>query len=46
MTKIKNTLEETNSIISEAEERKSELEDTKVEATADKQNKAKRMKRT
>ena len=46
ITKIKNTLEETNSIISEAEEWTSELEDRKVEITADEQNKAKRMKRT
>ena len=42
---IKNTLEIINSRISEAEERISELEDKMMEITAEKQNKAKRMKR-
>ena len=45
ITEIKNTLEGTNSRITEAEERKSELEDRTVEITAEEQNKGKRMKR-
>ena len=44
ITKIKNTLERTNSTITE--EHISELEDRMVEITAEEQNKAKRMKRT
>jgi len=43
---IKNTLEGSNSIISEAEEWISELEDKMVEITSEEQNKVKRMKRT
>ena len=42
---IKNTLEGTNSRITEAEEWISELEDRMVEITAEEQNKGKRMKR-
>ena len=42
---IKNTLEGTNSRITEAEEWISELEDRIVEITAEEQNKGKRMKR-
>ena len=45
ITEIKNTLEGTNSRITEVEERKSELEDRTVEITAEEQNKGKRMKR-
>ena len=45
ITEIKNTLEGTNSRITEAEERKSELEDRTVEITAEEQNKGKRIKR-
>ena len=45
ITEIKNTLEGTNSRITEAEERKSELEDRMVEITTEEQNKGKRMKR-
>jgi len=45
ITEIKNTLEGTNSRITEAEEWISELEDRKVEITAEEQNKGKRMKR-
>ena len=43
---MKNTLEEINSRISEAEEQISELEDEMVEITSEEQNKVKRMKRT
>ena len=43
---IKNTLEGTNSRISEAEAWSSEMEDKIVEITAEGQNKVKRMKRT
>ena len=43
---IKNTLEGSNSIISEAEEWISELEDKMVEITSEEQNKVKRMERT
>ena len=46
ITETKNTLEGINSRISEAEERISELEDKMVEITSEKQNKAKRVKRT
>ena len=42
---MKNTLEEINSRIPEAEERISDLEDRIVEFTATEQNKEKRMKR-
>ena len=45
ITKIKNTLERTNSRITEAEEQISELEDKIVEITSEEQNKVKRMKR-
>ena len=45
ITKIKNTLEGTNSRITEAEEQISDLEDRMVEFTAMEQNKEKRMKR-
>ena len=45
ITERKNTLEGTNSRITEAEERISELEDRMVEITAKEQNKEKRMKR-
>ena len=45
ITEIKNTLEGTNSKITEAEEWISELEDRMVEITAEEQNKGKRMKR-
>ena len=43
---IKNSLEENNSIIQEAEEQKSEVEDRLVEITDVEWNKEKRMKRT
>ena len=46
ITEIKNTLEGTNSRISEAEEWISKLEDKMVEITSEEQNKVKRMKRT
>ena len=46
ITEIKNTLEGTNSRISEAKEWISELEDKMVRITAEEQNKVKRMKRT
>ena len=42
---MKNTLEGTNSRITEAEERISDLEDRIVEITTTEQNKEKRMKR-
>ena len=42
---MKNTLEGINSIITEAKERVSDLEDRRVEFTATEQNKEKRMKR-
>ena len=42
---LKNTLEGTNSRITEAEEWISELEDRMLEITAEEQNKGKRMKR-
>ena len=45
ITEMKNTLEGINSIITEAEERISDLEDRMVEFTAMEQNKEKRMKR-
>ena len=45
ITEIKNTLEGTNSRVSEAEEWMSELEDRMVEITAMEPNKEKRMKR-
>ena len=45
ITEIKNTLEGTNSKITEAEEWISELEDRMVEITAEEQNKRKGMKR-
>ena len=45
ITEIRNTLEGTNSRITEAEEWISELEDTIVEITAEEQNKGKGMKR-
>ena len=45
ITEIKNTLEGTNSRITEAEERKSELEDRMVEITAEEQNKGRGMNR-
>ena len=44
ITEIKNTLEGTNSRITEAEEQVSELEDRMVEIIAEEQNKGKRMK--
>ena len=44
ITKIKNTLEGTNSRITETEEWISELEDRMVEITAEEQNKGKGMK--
>ena len=43
---IKNTIEGTNSRISEAEEWINELKDKMVEITSEEQNKVKRMKRT
>ena len=43
---IKNTLEEINSRISEADERISELKNKMVEITSEEQNKEKRIKRT
>ena len=43
---MKNTLEEINSRISEAEEQISDLEDSLVEITSEEQNKLKWMKRT
>ena len=46
ITEIKNTLEGTNSRISEGETRISELEDKMVEITSEEQNKIKIMKRT
>ena len=46
ITEIKNTLEGTNSRISEAEEWIRDLEDKMVEITFEEQNKVKRMKRT
>ena len=46
ITEIKNTLEGINSIISEAEEQISELEDKMVKITSEEQNRVKRMKRT
>ena len=45
ITEMKTTLERIISIITEAEERRSDLEDTMVEFTAAEQNKEKRMKR-
>ena len=45
INEIKNSLEGINSRITEAEERKSELEDKIVEITTTEQNKEKRMKR-
>jgi len=45
ISEIKNILEGTNSIITEAEEQISELEDRIVEITAEKQKKGKVMKR-
>ena len=45
VSKIKNTLEETNSRVTEEEEWISELEDKMVEMTEAEQNKQKRMKR-
>ena len=45
ITAIKNTLEGTNSRITEAEESISELEDSMAGITAEEQNKGKRMKR-
>ena len=45
ITEIKNILEGINSRITEAEERRSDLEDKIVEITAAEQNKEKRMKR-
>ena len=44
ITEFKNTLEGTNSRITETEEWISELEDRMVEITAKEQNKGKRMK--
>ena len=44
-TEMKNTLEGTNSRVTEAEEWISELEDGMVEITAEEQNRGKRMKR-
>ena len=46
INEFKNTLEGFNSRITEAEERRSDLEDKIVEITTAEQNKAKRMKRT
>ena len=45
ITEFKNTLEGTNSRITETEEWISELEDRKVEITAEEQNKGKEMER-
>ena len=45
ITEMKTTLEGINSRITEAEERKTDLEDRMVEFTAAEQNKEKRMKR-
>ena len=45
INEIKNSLEGINSIITEAEERISDLEDRMVEITSTEQNKEKRMKR-
>ena len=45
LTEMKNTLEVINSIITEAEEQISELEDRMVDITTGEQNKEKRMKR-
>ena len=45
VSKIKNTLEETNGRVTEEEEWISELEDKMVEMTEAEQNKQKRMKR-
>ena len=45
ITEIKNTIEGTNSRITEAEEWISELEDRMVGITAEEQNKGKRIKR-
>ena len=45
INEIKNSLEGINSIITEAEERISDLEDKIVEITTTEQNKEKRMKR-
>ena len=45
ITEMKNTLEGINSRITEAEERKSDLEDRMVEFTVVEENKKKRMKR-
>ena len=45
IAEIKNSLEGNNSIIEEAEEQKSEVEDRLVETTDVEQNKEKRMKR-
>ena len=45
INEIKNSLEQINSRITEAEERVSDLEDKRVEITTAKQNKDKRMKR-
>ena len=42
---IKNTLEGTNSGVTEAEEQISELEDRMAEITAEEKNKGKRMRR-
>ena len=42
---IKNTLEGTNSRVTEAEEQMSELEDRMAEITAKEKNKGKRMRR-
>jgi len=46
INEIKNTLEGFNSIISEAEERISELEGKMLEITSEEQNKVKRRKKT
>ena len=45
ITEIKSSLEGTNSRVTEAEERRSKLEDRMVEITAEEQNKEKRMER-
>ena len=45
ITEIKNTLEEIDSRITEADEGFSELEDTMVERTTEEQNKGEKMKR-
>ena len=45
ITEIKNTLEGTNSRLTEAEKRICELEDRMVEVTAEDQNKGKRMEK-